>query len=147
MPSSLPGEVCREIAGAAPPAGVNDDVDAKVVAADAAFLAAAGIPFLAGPVGTLSLTEHDGTLSPTDPAGILFPVDLDEPVTVGVAGLADAGILFLAVPEGILFPPDPDGIPFPADLARPVTVGVAGLADAGILFPAVSGGGVMMPGR
>ena len=64
---------------------------------------------------------------PADPAGILFPADLAEPVTVGVADLADAGILF---------PADPAGILFPADLAEPVTVGVADLADAGKLFPA-----------
>ena len=46
-PSSLPGEVCREIAGAVPPAGVNDDVDdvAKVVAADAAFWPRLGYRF------------------------------------------------------------------------------------------------------
>ena len=95
-PSSLPGEVCREIAGAVPPAGVNDDVDdvAKVVAADAAFLAEAGIPFPAGPVGMMSLTDRNGTLSQTDSVGIPFPADLAEPVTVGVVVLADAGILF-----------------------------------------------------
>ena len=115
-----------------------------------------GIPFPADPVGTQSLTVRDGTLSLTDPAWILYPVDLAEPTTVGVGGLADAGILFpaisegilfppdpagilfLAVSEGILFPPDPAGIPFPADLAEPVTVGVIGLADSGILVPAVS---------
>ena len=141
------------IAGAAPSADV-----AKVVTADAASLANAGILFPADPVGTLSLTDQDGTLSPTDlagilfsavpagilfqadPAGILFPVDLSEPVTVGVADLADAGILFPAVPAGIPFPNDPAGILFPADLAEPVTVGVADLANAGILFPAIPAG-------
>ena len=94
-PSSLPVEVCRDIAGAAPPVGFIDDVDdvAKGVAPDASYLAEAWIPFPACPVGTLSLTERDGTLSPTDPAGILFPADLAEPVTVGVVGLANAGIL------------------------------------------------------
>ena len=69
-----------------------------------------------------------------------FPADLAKPVTVGVIGLADAGILFPAVSERILFPPDPAGMSFPADLAEPVTVGMADLADAGMLFPAVSEG-------
>ena len=96
-PSSLPGEVCREIAGVALPAGVDDIV--KVADADVASLA--------GPVGTLSLTDHDGTLSPTDLAGLLFPADLAESVIIGVVGLADAGILFPAVSDEILFPPDP----------------------------------------
>ena len=81
-----------------------------------------------------------GYCSPPDPAGMSFPADLAEPATVGVAGLADAGILFPAVSEGILFPPDPAGMSFPADLAKPVTVGVAVLADAGILCPTVSEG-------
>ena len=157
LPSSLPGEVCSVLAGAAPPASVKDDMNGVgvVVPAEAACLVEAGIPFPADPVGTQSLTVRDGTLSPTDPAGILFPADLAELTTVGVVGLADAGILFLsvsecilfpagilfpAIAEGILFPPDPAGMPFPADLAEPVTVGVTGLADAGILFPAVSEG-------
>ena len=77
---------------------------------------------------------------PADPAGILFLADSAEPVTVGVADLADAGILFPAIPAGILFPTDPARILFPAELAEPVTVGVADLADAGILFPAVPAG-------
>ena len=80
-----------------------------------------------------------------DPAGMPFPADLAEPVTVGVAGLADARMLFPAVSEGILFTPDPAGMPFPADVAEPVTVVVAGLADAGILFPAVSEGILFPP--
>ena len=74
-----------------------------------------------------------------------FPADLAEPVTVGVIGLADAGILLLAVSEGILFRPYPAGMLFPADLAKPVTIGVASLADAGILFPAVSEGILFPP--
>ena len=142
MPSSLPGEVCSVLAGAVPPAGVKDDMYdvAVVVPADAACLVEAGIPFPADPVGTQSLTVRDGTTSPTDPAGILFLADLAVPVTIGVIGLADAGILFPAVPEGILFLPDPVGMPFLADLPKPVTVGVAGLADAEILFLAFSEG-------
>ena len=46
-PSSLTVEVCRDIAAAAPPVGVIDDVDdfARGVAPDAASLAEAGIPF------------------------------------------------------------------------------------------------------
>ena len=143
LPSSLPGEVCSVLAGAAPPASEKDDIDdvAAVVPAEAACLVEAGMPFPAEPVGTQSLAVRDGTLSPTDPAGILFPANLAEPTTMGVVGLADAGILFSAVTEGILFPPDPTGIlfpavsegilfpsdpagmPFPADLAEPVTVG------------------------
>ena len=158
LPSSLPGEVCSVLAGAASPASENDDMNdvAAVVPAEAACLVEAGILFPAQPVGTQSLTVRDGMLSLTDPAGILFPADLAEPTTVGVVGLADAGILFPAVaegilfppdpagklfpavPEGILFPPDPAGMLFPADLAEPVTIGVTSLADAGILFPAVS---------
>ena len=109
----------------------------------------AGIPFLADSVGTLSLPDQNGTLSPTDlagilfpadpagilfpavpagrpippdPAVILFPADLAEPVTLGVTGLADAGILFPAVPAGILVP---------ADSAELNTVGVADVAVAG----------------
>ena len=78
------------IAEVAPPAGVADIVDsvvlpmiageappadfAKVVAADAASLADAGILFPADLVGMLSPTDQDETLSPTDPARILFPV-------------------------------------------------------------------------
>ena len=89
---------------------------------DGASLAKAGIPFPAGPVGMPSLTKWDGTLSPTDPTGILFPAGLAEPVTIGVVGLANAGVLCPAVSDGILFPPGPAGIPFPADLAEPVTV-------------------------
>ena len=165
LPSSLPGEVCSVLAGAAPPASEKDDMNdvVAVAPAEAACLVEAGIPFPAEPVGTQSLTVRDGTLSPTDPAGILFPVDLAEPTTLGVVGLADAGILFLAITEGILFPPDPAGIlfpavsegilflpdpagmPFPADLAEPITVGVTSLADAGILFPAVSEGILFPP--
>ena len=78
--------VLSMIAGAAPPADV-----AKVVAADAASLADAGILFPVDPVGTLSLTDQDGTLSPADLAGILFP----------------------AVPAGMPFPTDPVGILWP----------------------------------
>ena len=175
LPSSLPGEVCSVLGGAAPPASVKDDMNDV---AEAACLVEAGIPFPADPVGTQSLTVCDGTLSPADPTGILFPADLDELPTVGVGGLADAEILFPAVSEGILFPPDPAGIlfpavsegiladaeilfpavsegilfppdpagmPFPADLAEPVTIGVTGLADAGILFPTVSEGILFPP--
>ena len=72
---------------------------------------------------------------------------------MGVAELADAGILFPADPAGILFPADPTGMLFPADPAGilfpadpagtvaadvaflanadPVTMGVTDLADAG----------------
>ena len=102
-----------------------------------AVLADAGILFPAFSEGILFPFDSEGILFfppdserilfPTDPAGIPFPADLAEPVTLGVAGLADAGILFPAISEGILFP---------ADLAEPVAVGVAGFADAGILFPA-----------
>ena len=146
LPSSLPGEVCCVLAGAALPAGVKDDMNdvAVVVPAEAACLVEAGLPFSAYLVGMQTLSVSDRLLSPTDPAGILFPADLAEPVTVGVVGLADAGILFPAVSEGILFPADPAGMPFPADFAEPVTIGLAGLADAGILFPAVSEG-IMFP--
>ena len=49
--------------------GVFPAYVAKVVAADAASLADAGILFPADPVGTLSPTDQDGTLSPTDLAG------------------------------------------------------------------------------
>ena len=106
LPSSQNSGTYRTIVGAASPAGVIDVVDsvmlptiagavppadvAKVVAADAACLADAGILFPADPVGTLSLTDQDGTLSPTDLAGILFS----------------------AVPAGIPFPTDPAGILF-----------------------------------
>ena len=58
MPSSLPDEVCSVLAGAAPPASENDDMNdvAAVVPAEAACLVEAGILFLAQPVcdGTLS---------------------------------------------------------------------------------------------
>ena len=132
------------LAGAAPPTSEKDNMNdvAAVVPAEAACLVEAGIPFPADPVGTQSLTVCDGTLFPTDPDGILFPADLAEATTVGVVGLADAGILFPAISEGILFPPDPvgtqsltvcdgtlsqtdpAGILFPADLTEPTTVGV-----------------------
>ena len=161
----LPGDVCSVLAGAAPPACEKDNMNyvAVVVPAEAACLVEAGISFPANPVWTRSLPIRDGMLSPTDPAGILFPAYLAEPTTVGVGGLADAGILFPAVSEGILFPPDPAGIlfpavsegilfppdpagmPFPVDLAEPVSVGVTGSADAGILFPAVSEGILFRP--
>ena len=163
LPSSLPGEVCSVLAGAAPPTSENDDMNdvTAVVPAEAACLVEAGIPFPAQPVGTQSLTVCNGT----DPAGMLFLSDLAEPTTVGVhvVGLADAGMLFPAMTEGILFPPDPAGIlfpavaegilfppdparmPFQADLAEPVTVGVTSLADVGILFPAVSEGILFPP--
>ena len=49
----------------------------------------------------------EGILFPPNSAEMSFPADLAEPVNVGVAGLADAGILFPAVSEGILFPTDP----------------------------------------
>ena len=110
LPSSLPGEVCSVLAGAAPPASEN----MNDVAAEAACLVEAEILFPAQPVGTQSLTVCDGMLSPTDPAGILFSADLAELTTVGVVGLADAGMLFPAVTEGILFLPDSAGILFPA---------------------------------
>ena len=122
------------LAGAAPPASEKDDMNYVAAVVEP------GIQFPADPVGTQSLTVRDGTLSPTDPAGILFPADLAKPTTVGVVGLADAGILFPAFTEGILFPPDPAGMLLAADLAKSATVGVADLANAGILFPAVSEG-------
>ena len=131
------------------PGVVPADV-AKVVAADAASLADAGILFPADPVGTLSPTDQDGTLSPTDLAGILFPTNpagvvavgvaalaITDPASMAVAGLADAGILFPADPVGTLSPTDQDGmlsptdlagILFPADPAGVVAVGVAALA-------------------
>ena len=77
----------------------------------------AGILFPADPVGTLSSSDnagilfaavHAGTLVPVvpagipipaDPAGILFPADLAEPVTVGLADVAVAGVAPLAVPH------------------------------------------------
>ena len=141
LPSSLPGEVCSVLAGAAPPASENDNMNdvAAVVPAEAACLVEAGMPFLAPPVGTQSLTVRDATLSPTDPAGILFPANLAEPTTV--VGLADAGILFPAVTEGILFPPNPAGILFLA-----IAEGILFPPDpAGILFPAVSEGILFPP--
>ena len=143
LPSAPDSVVLPTIAGVAPPADI-----AKVVAADAASLADTGILFPVDPVGTLSPTDLAGIPFPADPAGILFadlaepvtvgvadlvdagilfPADLVEPVTVGVADLADAGILFPAVPAGISFLADPAVILFPADLAEPVTVGVADL--------------------
>ena len=105
--------VLPTMAGAAPLADF-----AEVVAADAAALADAGMPFLADPAGSVTLAVADPAA-----AGILFPADLAGPVTLAVADSADAGILFLADPAGILFPADPAGILFPAD-------------PAGILFPA-----------
>ena len=122
LPSSLPGEVCCVLAGAALPAGVKDDLNdvAVVVPAEAACLVEAGLPFPAYLVGTQTLYVRDRLLSPTDPAGILFPADLAEPVTVCVVGLADAGILFPAVSEGILFPADPAGMPASGSFSSPI---------------------------
>ena len=85
LPSSVPGEVCSVLAGAAPLASEKDDmIDdvAAVVPAEAACLVEAGIPLPADTVWTQSLTVCDGTLSPTDHAGILFSADLAEPTTV-----------------------------------------------------------------
>ena len=138
--------------------------------ADSAY---AGILFPADPAGILFPADPAGILFPADTAGILFPADTvrtdtadvafladTEEVTVGVADLADAGILFTADPTGILFPADPTGIPFLADPpgilfpadpagtaaadvafladADPVTMGVTGLADAGTVPLAAS---------
>ena len=52
LPSSLPGDVCSVLAGAAPPASEKDDMNdvAVVVPAEAACLVDAGIPFPAGPL-------------------------------------------------------------------------------------------------
>ena len=69
---------------------------AEVVAADAAALADAGIPFQAGPTGSVTLAVADLAA-----AGILFPADLAGSVTLAVAD--PAGILFPADPAGILF--------------------------------------------
>ena len=129
-------------------------------------LADAGILFPAEPAGILFPAEPAGILFPADPAGtatadVAFLADAEE-VTVGVAELADAeivfptdpaGILFPADPAGILFPAEAAGILFPADTARTdpvdvafladaeeVTVGVAKLTDAGILFPTDTAG-------
>ena len=145
---------------------------AEVVAADAAALADAGIPFLADPAGSVTLAVAGPLLGycsrptllgqslwlwltrilfPADTAGILFPADTvrtdtvdvafvadAEEVTVDVAVLADAGILFPSDPAGILFltdaagilfPADPAGILFPADPAGTAAADVAFLAD------------------
>ena len=91
----------------------------------------ARILFPADPAGKLFPTDTAGILFPADTAGILFPADTAgilfpadtvrtdtadvafladaEEVTVGVAELADAGMLFPADPAGILFPADPAG--------------------------------------
>ena len=66
---------------------------------------------------------------PPDPAGMPFPADLAEPVTVGVADLADAGILFPAVSEGILLPTDPGKLLSPADHVELCAVGVSDLNE------------------
>ena len=58
-------------------------------------------------IGGMFPAVSEGILFPPDPTGMLFPADLAELVTVGVADLADAGILFPAVSEGIPFPTDP----------------------------------------
>ena len=122
--------VLPTIAGAAPLAEF-----AEVVAADAAALADAAIPFPPDPAGSV-------TLAVADPAavGILFPADLAGSVTVAVADSADAGILFPVDPARILFPADPAEILFPAD-----PVGILFPADtAGILFPA-DPAGILFP--
>ena len=145
--------ITRDIPRDMSPGVVPADV-AKVVAADAACLADAGILFPADPVGTLSPTDQDGTLSPTDIAGILFPADPDgvvavgvaalavaDPTSMAVAGLAVAGILFPADPVGTLSPTDQDGTLFTTDFAGILfpadPVGTLSPTDlAGILFPA-----------
>ena len=58
-----------------------------------------------------------------------FSADLAKPVTVGVAGLADAGILFPAVSEGIPFPTDSVEFLFPADHVELCAVGVTDLDE------------------
>ena len=62
LPSSLPSEVCSVLAGAAPPASENYNMNdvAAVVPAEAACSVEAGILFPAQPVGTQSLTVRDG---------------------------------------------------------------------------------------
>ena len=55
---------------------------------------AEGILFPPDPAEILFPAVSEGILFPPDPAGMPFPADLAEPVTVGVADLADAGILF-----------------------------------------------------
>ena len=83
--------------------------------------------------GILFLTIADPAGTAT--AGVVFLADAEE-VTVGVAELADAGILFPAKPAGILFPAKPAGILFPAYAA-----GILFPVDpAGILFPAYAAG-------
>ena len=74
---------------------------------------------------------------PPDPAGILFPADLAEPVTLDLAGSADAGILFPAVTAEIPISIGPAGMLFPTDLAELDTVGVVDVAVAGKVLPAV----------
>ena len=146
--------------------GVAPLADAGPVTMAVADLADAGILFPDEPAGILFPADPAGILFPADPAGtatadVVFLADTEQ-VTVGVAEVADAGILFPADSAGILFPADPAGILFPADTAgilfpadtartdtadvafladaEEVTVGMTKLADAGILFPADSAG-------
>ena len=120
----------------------------------------AGILFPADPAGILFPADPSGILFQADTAGILFPADTvrtdtadvacladAEEVTVGVAELADsgilfpadpAGILFQADPAGILFPADPAGILFPAEPIKNVTANVAFLADADLVTMGVT---------
>ena len=60
---------------------------------------------------------------------MLFPADLAKPVTVGVAGLADAEILFPAVYEEIPVPTDPGKLLSLVDHVEPCAVGVTNLDE------------------
>ena len=115
---------------------------AKVVPADAASLADAGILFPADPAGVVAIRVAALAVAELAVAGILFQLTKMGcfPQPTLLTDLADAGILFPAILAGIPIPADPAGILFLADLAEPVTVGVADLPDAGILFPAVPAG-------
>ena len=95
----------------------------------------AGMLFPAVPVGILIPPDPAGILTPPDPAGILFPADLAEPVTLDVAGSADAGILFPAITAEIPISIGPAGMLFPTDLAELDIVGV--VTVAGEVLPAV----------
>ena len=77
-----------------------------------------------------------GRCPQTDPARILFPADPAEPVTLGVAGSADAGILFPAVTAEIPVSMGPAGMLLATDIAEFNTVGVVDVAVAGEVLPA-----------
>ena len=89
------------------------------------------IPFPVDPAGTV--TKSAVGVADLADVGILYPAGA---VTVGVASLADAGLVTVGVTDPAnagVAPLDDAGMAFPADLAGVVTIGVSTLAKTGMV--------------